>query len=54
MNLWPDELTFTTKTTYGIAWIVCMAIALADVIAIFLEPPRCLHDRLAGTYVIDD
>ena len=29
------------------------ATGLADVLFIFREPPRCLHDHLAGTYVID-
>ena len=28
-------------------------LGLADVLFIFREPPRCLHDHLAGTYVID-
>ena len=27
-------------------------LCLANIAAICLEPPRCLHDRIAGTYVI--
>ena len=32
-----------------LVWIV----ALSDIAMICLEPPRCIHDRVAGTYVVN-
>ncbi len=53
-GLWPSELAFTGHFLFNLACTGCVVLALANIFAIFLEPPRCLHDRLAGTYVIGD
>lgn len=53
LDLWPESLAFESKTSFDLACLYVFAFSFADIALIGLEPPRCLHDRLAGTYVID-
>lgn len=48
VNLAGDTFFFSDMTQIGIR-----VLSFANIVAIFMEPPRCLHDHLAGTYVVD-
>ena len=43
-----DTFFVSDMTRIGIQFL-----SLANIVAILMEPPRCLHDHLAGTYVVD-
>ncbi len=50
----PPFITVDSETAFDLAKLYIGVLALFDLALIFLEPPRCLHDRIAGTYVIND
>lgn len=37
----------------GIPAMLVVVLSWANILLICLEPPRCLHDRIAGTFVVD-
>ena len=53
LNWLPTSLALDTKTGYELAAIYIAALGFLDIAMISLEPPRCLHDRMAGTYVVN-
>ena len=48
VNLAGDTFFISDLAQIGIQFL-----SFANIVAIFMEPPRCLHDHLAGTYVVD-
>ena len=54
LNWLPAFITVDSATAFDLAKLYIGVLALFDIALIFLEPPRCLHDRIAGTYVIND
>lgn len=48
VSLAGDAFFVSDMTRFGIQFL-----SWANIAAIVMEPPRCLHDHLAGTYVVD-